>query len=392
MLACPRCGGESPDGSLHCVHCGARLGEAPHQSTQFGMPQLRPAGPNQKGPQTTQFGAEDLARLAAAAADDSDAPPEPAEPKPVAPAPSLMAGLPRPRVSSAPSPLTEGGRQPVRPAQLKPSARSTVMGMPILADAAPKPSASSDRATLESTPEPVDGPAMLMSLDSFGAEEQAAPPSDDKTVPVAYPESVEISPELTHPVGRALSEDDAPPTVVDSPEVREMARKASEGARQAAAAAPTAVATPAAGEKPGAGGSGPDTEPEVKPARRAAPITEPVELVRKPRTAAEAAARARAAGSDPWADDTAEAGSGMSRGLAALVGGTLIGLVVHPAKQQWFWDAVRTMDGTQKWAFMGAGACGVVALLTAALPIPPKARNALTILVGALGVVGLAMS
>lgn len=388
MIACPRCGGESPDGSLHCVHCGARLGEAPHQSTQFGMPQLRPAGPNQKGPQTTQFGAEDLARLAAAAAGDSDAPPEPVEPKPVAPAPSLMAGLPRPRVSSAPSPLTEGLRHPVRPAQQTPSARSTVMGMPILADGAPRPSAPSGRSTLESTPEPGEGPATLTSLDSFDVAEEQAPPAGDETAPVAYPESVQIGPELSQATGRALTEDEAAPTIVDSPEARAMARQASEGAKAALAARIVTVVAPDAGGH--AAG-----EPEVgaaTSAARAAPITEPVDTLRKPRTAAEAAARAREAGADPWDDDAAEPGSAMSRGLAALVGGTLLGLVVHPAKQQWFWDAVRTMEGNSRWAFIAAGSCGVVALLTAVLPIPPKARNALTILVGALGVAGLAMS
>lgn len=45
MIACPQCGQESPQGSLHCVHCGTRVGEEPGPAkTQFGMPALRPLG------------------------------------------------------------------------------------------------------------------------------------------------------------------------------------------------------------------------------------------------------------------------------------------------------------------------------------------------------------
>lgn len=39
METCPRCGKESPDNSLHCVHCGAKLASAAAR-TQFGMPVL----------------------------------------------------------------------------------------------------------------------------------------------------------------------------------------------------------------------------------------------------------------------------------------------------------------------------------------------------------------
>ena len=215
MIACPRCGGESPDGSLHCVQCGARLGEAPHQATQFGMAQQRPAGPNQKGPQTTQFGAEDLARLAAATSDEDDAPAAPETPKPTAPTPtpSLMAGLPRPRVSSAPSPLTEGLRQRVRPPSQSPSARSTVMGMPIYADLAP----TGDPSPKPSEPaETAEGPATLTSLESFDvAEAPAAPEATEPTPHEGAPRSIRIAPELSEaepPAGRVLTEDEAPAT------------------------------------------------------------------------------------------------------------------------------------------------------------------------------------
>lgn len=379
MIACPRCGGESPDGSLHCVQCGARLGEAPHQSTQFGMPQLRPAGPNSKGPQTTQFGAEDLARLAAAAADESEPPTEASSPpQPSTPAPSLMAGLPRPRVTSAPSPLTEGLKQPVRAQPAQPSARSTVMGMPIYSEAFGTPAAAAPQKVAEpETPE--DGPAMLVSLADFGSDSAPSAAQSAQAASVASESTPSVE------VGRALTEEDAPPTIVDSPEAREMAREASSASRKVVIAPPETAAEVAFASEA-------ETEPAA-PGNISREMSDP-RPVPKPavRTAAQAAADARSARSTAWEDEGDSDGGGLSRGLAFLVGASLVGLVVYPARRQWFWDALSSMDGMPKTAFMAAAGCGVAALLTAVIPMPPKVRNVLTIALGIAGVAGLAMS
>ncbi|MEZ4465694.1 MAG: hypothetical protein R3F60_00610 [bacterium] len=44
MVPCSRCGKESPDGSLHCVHCGTRVGDDGLARTQMGMPVIKPVG------------------------------------------------------------------------------------------------------------------------------------------------------------------------------------------------------------------------------------------------------------------------------------------------------------------------------------------------------------
>jgi hypothetical protein len=175
MVNCPRCNGESPPGSLHCVQCGLRM--AGQESTQFGMPAVRPAPESARGagPQTTQFGADDLARLAAAAEEANLVEPE------AEVSSSLLAGLPRPRVSSAPSPLTEGLKKPVRPADRpKPSARSTVMGMPLYgsensdapAGVLPEPAKQRPEAAMSDEA----AAAQILSLDSFGKDFDSAAP------------------------------------------------------------------------------------------------------------------------------------------------------------------------------------------------------------------------
>ena len=45
MVPCARCGQDSPEGSLHCVHCGTRVGDDGLARTQMGMPVIKaPAG------------------------------------------------------------------------------------------------------------------------------------------------------------------------------------------------------------------------------------------------------------------------------------------------------------------------------------------------------------
>lgn len=196
MVSCPRCGGESPADSKHCVQCGHPMDADGAARTSFGMPKVNAQGPNAAaGAATTRFGAEDLARLAAAAAEAnlSDAAPAPVE---VAPVPSLLAGLPRPRVSSAPSPLTSGRFNPGNPQGIPPpsglgalpplggapqpapmsASRNTVMGMPVLGGLGVPASAESE------APAATGRRAGIASLDSFDVSAPAPAPA-----PVAGP-------------------------------------------------------------------------------------------------------------------------------------------------------------------------------------------------------------
>lgn len=154
MAVCSHCNGETPEGNPFCVNCGGKMPVTTGaQSTQFGMPLLRPTPASERGggPATTQFGAEELSALALAAQEAGLDP----EPEPLKP--SLMSGLPRPPVSSAPSPLTASTglkapisprpmpsvlKVPLQPGQTSPqtpAARRTVMGMPLLGSSASAP-------------------------------------------------------------------------------------------------------------------------------------------------------------------------------------------------------------------------------------------------------------
>jgi hypothetical protein len=167
------------------------------------MPLLRPAPASERagGPATTQFGADELSALALAAQEAGLEEPEP-------PKPSLMAGLPRPPVSSAPSPLTAstGLKAPITPkpmpafspkpvpapgqgASQAPAARRTVMGMPLMGASAPpaavepEPGApSAPPAAVGSTIE-VGGASAILSMDSLVNDLLNAPPVSAPAAP-----------------------------------------------------------------------------------------------------------------------------------------------------------------------------------------------------------------
>lgn len=195
-VVCPQCQSVSPPGSAHCTQCGAKLVAAANQTTQFGMPLLRPTGGAQRGgPATAAFGEADIARLAAISKDTDEQALTPAA------KPSLMAGLPRPRVSSAPSPLTATGlRDSVAPPQVGATssppqplpaqgsgggARRTVMGMALFGPGAvntPAPSAKSATLTtaeLEFAHAPT-GPA-IATIDEFNQALAAATAAPEPT-------------------------------------------------------------------------------------------------------------------------------------------------------------------------------------------------------------------
>jgi hypothetical protein len=144
------------------VHCGYRLNES--NDTAYGMPQINPLS-------GAQSGQDAPSPLSMASLHDSlgqDAP---------TPVSSLLAGLPRPRVSSAPSPLSSTADpfflQQAPDRAESPSARSTVMGMPVLsrmeADMLSKPIAAPE-------PQSVPSPA-IQSLDNFDIDAPAPAPA-----------------------------------------------------------------------------------------------------------------------------------------------------------------------------------------------------------------------
>jgi len=212
-VVCPQCQSVSPPGSAHCTQCGAKLVAAAQQTTQFGMPLLRPTGGAQRGA-TAAFDEAEIARLAALAKDSDE--------RTLAPAakPSLMAGLPRPRVSSAPSPLTATGlRDNVAPPQVgsasslpqplpaQPSgggARRTVMGMALFGPGAvntpPRKSTTLTTAELELA-NATTGPA-IATIDEFNQALAAAraSPEAPAVVPSASPEVSPVQPPVASPV------------------------------------------------------------------------------------------------------------------------------------------------------------------------------------------------
>ncbi len=376
MVVCPKCKSESPSGSMHCVHCGNRLGQA-HESTQFGMPMVRPvpiAAPQSEaagGAQTSQFGAEDLARLQAAAAEakaDRDSS------KLEKPQPSLLAGLPRPRVSSAPSPLSHGLEKPVRQAAPQaPSARSTVMGMPIYSEAA-KPSSSAPAGALppETAPEAVPG---ITSLEDFGSEQaggmDATLAMTDQDVANAIAGPMGGGPTAPTPEG---AKPRGGPTLLSGPPANMVTGEA--GAFSRAAAAPTPARVVAVVPPPDSG----TPEPILpRPQSRPPPAATAKAAPRRPKPEV-------AIPSEPVSD-----GGALSRGLGALIGLFLLGLFVQPAWGAWFWEALAGREGAALIGYFCVAVGGGVSLLGAALPLPSGLRNIITVLFGALGVAGLAI-
>ncbi len=221
MAVCSQCKGETPDITTFCVNCGNKMPVSAAQQTQFGMPLLRgPATASERssGPATTQFGPDEIAALAAAAKESGFGEPEPIRP-------SLMAGLPRPPVSSAPSPLTASvglkgpvtprpmpsfGPRPVSPNQpaaqpnpanqatlvsqaalAVPASRRTVMGMPLMgASAPPAPAPDEGVGGRSLTPPaesgiapPIAGAAAILSMDSLVNDLLAAPGPSAQSAP-----------------------------------------------------------------------------------------------------------------------------------------------------------------------------------------------------------------
>jgi hypothetical protein len=170
MAVCSQCNGETPDGTMFCVNCGNKMpATSGAQSTQFGMPLLRPAPASERagGPATTQFGADELSALALAAQEAGLEEPEP----------------PMPAFSPKPVPAPGQG------ASQAPAARRTVMGMPLMGASAPpaavepEPGApSAPPAAVGSTIE-VGGASAILSMDSLVNDLLNAPPVSAPAAP-----------------------------------------------------------------------------------------------------------------------------------------------------------------------------------------------------------------
>lgn len=160
MSACAECGSASPDGSTHCVHCGAAL----------------PA-PGVEGPaNTSHFGDQDVKNLVARVAREERA---------ELPDGNLLAGLPRPKAASMVSPLrggqtTASARQPApEKRRARSAAGSTVMGMPLYTtgeQGAIRPTARKSAASADPIEEALGASgASIQSLDDFQGDIEADP-------------------------------------------------------------------------------------------------------------------------------------------------------------------------------------------------------------------------
>ena len=117
MANCPNCGEASPEGSMHCVHCGSAIDPGAHNRTMLGMSALElgggPAPPAIAPPKIDSMGTE--------------APPFDAASNP------LIEGLPKLGLPPIASPLSTGifQSQAMAPNDDRPENR-TMLGMPVL--------------------------------------------------------------------------------------------------------------------------------------------------------------------------------------------------------------------------------------------------------------------
>ena len=197
-------------GSAHCVNCGQRLiVAASQQTTQFGMPLLRPSPVVAKGGghSTTQFGPEEIAALAQAGRESTPVPSSPV-------AANLMAGMPRPRVSSAASPLTAtstGLRSALTPAPTPmpasrpPAARPTVMGMPPMGPGSLPPAAAAPVLSAGRGAAPIVDFSSIQSLDVFDPD--AVSPARGETITEVTSAPPRAAPSMAASLLEPLSDD-----------------------------------------------------------------------------------------------------------------------------------------------------------------------------------------
>ncbi len=134
MIACSRCGQESPQGSLHCVHCGNRLEDDGPARTVIGMPAIKPLGAS-----------------------------------PAAKPASLLAGLPALRTKTS-SPLTE--TQALQGSESSDSPQKTIVGLPLFEGT-------------KKAPEPVDAEAPTVAMQGVTHDQIAAALAQEPAATVA---------------------------------------------------------------------------------------------------------------------------------------------------------------------------------------------------------------
>ncbi|MCA9537334.1 MAG: hypothetical protein KC620_00515 [Myxococcales bacterium] len=203
MIVCPACGNESPEASKHCVHCG-------HGLVAASPPAKSP------GPKTSHFGDGEVKALLARMSHDGKAASAEAD--------NLLAGLPRPRVSSQISPL-QGGHSATTKAsdrRDRSSSRSTVLGMPLFVPTVGTkrgPSTSAVETPLSAPPlgaAPAAGRASIQSLDAF--DDGFSPPASNPAAPLPAEAQPFEAPAGAHPLSApVLAAAPAEPEAVSSP-------------------------------------------------------------------------------------------------------------------------------------------------------------------------------
>lgn len=208
MITCGQCGTQCPDGSAHCVQCGASL-----------QPAKRAPG------NTSHFGEDELKGLISRVSRDEQ--PEPPEQ-------NLLAGMPRHRVGSMVSPLLGGRTTPTAKApekRARSASGSTVMGMPLFTAGqapVPKPAAPSRTPSVPPqqsplAPAPIGGGPSIQSLGAFQEDLDTTDPTGSgdhlSAPPPGAPEAAAPMAARSAPVEPAAPEPPAEPSIDDAPEL-----------------------------------------------------------------------------------------------------------------------------------------------------------------------------
>lgn len=366
MQRCPSCGGESPDDSLHCVHCGFALREDAEAAPMVSGPGVMRPSIKDSANRTAAFDMRELP-LAVGEEDTPSSEPAPAPKNP-------LAGLPRPRVASAPSPLTGGLGKPGSASEsTRLRAGRTVMGMPVFSPSAG--TSAEGQGAGGAAPAADDGG--ITALHDFASELADAADTGggvaDELVSAVEAAAPDRAQAATGPIGPG----NFAPT--------EAMQVTTNAMVDAASAAPPTDAQPAVQVGRGVPE---DPTPLAEPPRHAHGAHD---------TDAQPAARAsdEAAGMghdhaqlpDEAALSEADAeGADIWRLVGGFLGLLLLAVFAYPLGGAPFWEAMSNYQGTARLAFIGVGVSGVLLLAGSALPLPRSARNGLFTVLAAVGV------
>jgi hypothetical protein len=312
----------------------------------------------------------DMRELPLAVGEDDTTTSEPA------PAPkNPLAGLPRPRVASAPSPLTGGLGKPGSASEsTRLRAGRTVMGMPVFS---PSAGASADgQGPGGAAPAADDGG--ITALHDFASELADAADTGAGVADELVSAADAAAPDRGHAATGPIGPGNFAPT--------EAMRVTSNAMVDAATAAPPTDAQPAVqvgrgvpedptplAEPPRHGYGAQDTDAQPA-AAHVAGDSAPQAHDHAPLPDDAALADADAEGGDVW------------RLVGGFLGLLLLAVFAYPLGGAPFWEAMSNYQGTARLAFIGVGVSGVLLLAGSALPLPRSARNGLFTVLAAVGV------